>query len=399
MTHYKAWIILICATCLFSCNQKKKNNQQSADVQKEEFIKDTLPRTSITFILGHDKSGYNQYYTLAGHYYRLNEEDKTEIIIDNITALSEVCRYIKEHPPANNRPYGLINLVCHGNEFIDMGVLVTPHGVRASAESIEKAIHDSVFIPIDTNCMDTNTWIYLHGCAIGNNQALLNALSVAFGSKQNGVKVKASKLFEYYAYLSRNKNPQSIRHYFAKAWYAFYHPDSLVGQQYFIRQFTKRYPHEQIQWEEGLNRRFQSNPGEIYHFSFFVPVVWDELYDDEALIPMLNTKDRKKEWLMNNKSLLNLIQQTQIPLNYFQFKYYKQKYRQESQEVYVLRVKAKTGVICLIQPLLSENDSLKSLLVPFFPDENDSLYFGFSYNELISGKHPEIKDKKLFTIK
>ncbi|MDR2408809.1 MAG: hypothetical protein LBE13_11960 [Bacteroidales bacterium] len=394
MRYYKAGIILICAVCLFSCNQKQKNSQQPVDVQEEEIIQDTLPRTSITFILGYDKSGYNQYYTLAGYYYRLNEADKTEIIIDSITALSEVCRYIKEHPPVNNRPYGLINLVCHGNEFIDMGVLVTPHGVRASAESIEKAIRDSAFLPIDTNCIDTNTLIYLHGCAIGNNQPLLNGLSVAFGSQQNGVKVKASKLFEYYAYLSRNKNPQSIQHYFAKAWYAFYHPDSLVGQQYFIRQFTKRYPREQIQWEEGLNRRFQSNPGEIYHFSFFVPVVWDEVYDDEALIPALNTKNRKKEWLMNNKSLLNLIQQTQIPLEYFQFKYYRQKYRQGDQEVYVLRLKAKTGVICLIQPLLSENDSLKSLLVPFHPDENDSLYFGFSYNDRGVKNYSKVRKKR-----
>jgi hypothetical protein len=378
MMRYKAGLILVCALCFFACNQKKKTSQQPVIVEEEMVIEDTVPRTSITFILGRDKSEYNQYYTLAGYYYRLNENDKTEIIVDTITALSEVCRYIREHPPTNNRPYGLINLVCHGNEFVDLSALVTPHGVRASTESLEEAIRDSVFVPIDANCIDSNTLIYLHGCAVGNNRSLLTALSVAFGSRQNRVTVKASKLFEYYGYLSKNKNPQSVQHYFAKVWYAFYHPDSVVREEQFVRQLKKRYPDEQIQWKEGLNRRFQSNPGEIYHYSFFVPVLWEEVYDDETLIPTLNTKERKKVWLRSNKSLTNLIQQTHIPLNYFQFKYYKQKYRQESEDIYVLRVKAKAGVVCLIQPLLSENDSLKAIFAPFSPDENDSLYFGFS---------------------
>ncbi|MDR1459797.1 MAG: hypothetical protein LBI60_06255, partial [Bacteroidales bacterium] len=355
MMRQTAGIILVYALCFFSCNQQKKTSPQTVVETEIVVMEDTLPRTSITFILGHDRSIYNQYYSLANYYYRLHEEDKTEIVIDTIRALSEVCRYIGEHPPENNRPYGLINLVCHGNEFIDLSALVTPHGVRTSAESLQQAILDSVFIPIDTNCIDSNTLIYLHGCAVGNNQALLSALSVAFGSRQNGVKVMASKLFEYYAYLSKNKNPQSIRHYFAKVWYAFYHPDSLVDQQHFVRQLKKRYPDEQIQWKEGLNRRFQSNPGEIYHFSFFVPFLWEDLYEDESLMPALNTKARKKEWLTNNKPLLSLIRQTNIPLDCFQYKYYKQKYLRESQEVYVLRVKAKAGVICLIQPLLSEN--------------------------------------------
>jgi hypothetical protein len=379
--HCRAGIILICTVCFFSCNQKKKTSQQPVTIAEVEVMEDTLPRTSITFILGHDKSEYNQYYTLAGHYYRLHEEDKTEIVIDSITSLSELCRYLSEHPPANNRPYGLINLVCHGNEFIDLSVLVTPNGLRTSVESIENAMRDSVFVPIDTNSIDSNTVIYVHACAIGNNQPLLTALSLAFGSKQNGVKVTASKLFEYYAYLSKNKNPKSVRHYFAKVWYAFYHPDSTVREQEFIRQLKKRYPDEQIKWKEGFNRRFQSNPGEIYHFSFFVPVLWDEVYDDELSIPTLNTKDKKKKWLRNNKSLRSLILQTHIPLNCFQFKYYKQKYLQEDQEIYVLRVKAKAGVICLVQPLLSENDSLKTLFVPFRPNQNDSLYFGFSFRQ------------------
>ena len=48
--------------------------------------------------------------------------------------------------------------------------------------------------------------------------------------------------------------------------------------------------------------------------------------------------------------------------------------------MHVLRVCAKADVLCLIQPLLSENDSFREYFVPFQPMENDTLYFGFAGN-------------------
>jgi hypothetical protein len=363
---------------LFACNQPKTTENKIVHLLVREPVEDTVPRTSITFIVGEDKSGYNQYYTLAGNYYRLNPDDKTELVIGTLTSILEVCNYLKNHPPQNHRPYGLINLVSHGNEFIDLSVLIHPKGVRASAASLIAAVRDSIFAPLDSSIIDSNTLIYLHGCAVGNNQQLLTALALAFGSNQNGVKVKASRLFEYYGYVSKNKNPQSIRHYFAKTWYAFQHPDSVFEQRNLVRQFANRYPNEQTHWAEGINRRFQANLSELYHFSFTVPVLWEEYYDDESTLPLLNSKTKKQEWLKQNKPLLTLLRKTHIPLDYFQFKYYTQKYIQNEEEVYVLRIKAKAEVICLIQPLLAENDSLQAMFVPFHPEKEDTLFFGFS---------------------
>ena len=339
---------------------------------------DTIPRTSITFILGKDIYAYNQYYALANHYYRIHHEDKTEIVIDTITSISQVCDYLRENPPENNRPYGLINLVSHGNEFVDLSVLVCPKGQRASAESLQQALSDSIFIPLESSILDSNTLIYLHGCAVGNNQALLTNLARCFGSNSNKVQLKASKLFEYYTYLSKNKDPMSIRHYFAKAWYAFYHPDDIPDDDGFANQLAVRYRRENVNWKEGIQRRFQSNPSEIYHYSFVVPILWENAYEDVSLMPLLNTKARKQEWLMQNHALLNLISKTGVPLDYFQFKYYRQQYEKDGKAIPVLRVRAKAGVLCLIQPLLSDNDSLRQLLIPFQPMEDDTLYFGFA---------------------
>jgi hypothetical protein len=363
----------------FACKEKKATPPTEEEIISEDFIEevvDTVPRTSITFIMGKDVSEYNQYYALAGHYYRLNPEDKTEIVIDSLKSILEVCKYLQTHQPENERPYGLINLVSHGNEFVDLSARVYPKGLRTSVKTLQKALQDSIFVPLDITIVDSKTLISLHGCAVGNNAELLTYLAMAFGSQQNKVKVRASKLFEYYAYLSKNKNPQSVQHYFAKAWYVFYHPDSIPNVQALVQQLTERYPGEHVNWETGLQRRFQSNPSEIYHFSFVVPVTWNETYESESAIPALNSKAKRSVWLSSNQDFFDLLQQTDIPQEYFQFRYYRSKYTQDEKDSYVLSVKARATVICLIQPLIAEDDN--NLFTPFRPAEDDSLFFAFS---------------------
>ncbi|MDR2919195.1 MAG: hypothetical protein LBV72_07520 [Tannerella sp.] len=382
MGKYRIVWLFCCAVFLFSCNKKREAALPPAEedviTETEIVVEDTVSRTSITFILGEDHSPYNQYYALANHYYRLNPEDKTEIVIDSFVSIKEVCDYLKTHPAKNDRPYGLINLVSHGNEFLDLRTLVYPYGPRASSKTILKAAADSVFQPLDTTILDQKSLIYLHGCAVGNNQELLNSLAIAFNSKENGVRVKASRLFEYYSYLSKNKNPQSIRHYFARTWYAFYHPDSIPDEQGFADRFADRYPKDRVNWMEGVQRRFQPNPSEIYHFSFIVPAVWEDLYEDESLVPSVNSHRKRKEWMDNNPGFSEMLDQTNIPFNFFQIMFYKHGYKQKSIVYHGLRVKARAGVMCLIQPLLAEEDSLKAELVAYQPGDEDPDYFRFS---------------------
>ncbi|MCC8147164.1 MAG: hypothetical protein LIO93_12195, partial [Bacteroidales bacterium] len=304
--------LLIVTTSLFSCKKKgevvsvvSEENDAAEIVEVVEEVKeDTVPRTSITFIMGKDNSEYNRYYALAGNYYRVSQDDKTEMVIDTEKSILGVCNYLRNHPPENGLPYGLVNLVSHGNEFLDLSALVYPKGPRTSVQTLEKALRDSVFLPLDTNIIDRHSLIYLHGCGVGNNQKLLDNLALAFGAAENGVKVKSSKLFEYYAYLTKNKNPQSIRRYFAKTWYAFYHPDSIPDNKGFVEILSKLYPEESVEWEEGVRKRFQTNPGDLYHFSFVVPVVWEEFYKEKSDVPLVNTRKRRTDWLMANQPLL-----------------------------------------------------------------------------------------------
>ena len=403
MYKYSVVVLVFCVASLFSCTKKREAAPSFPAVNYVMLITepaDTVPRTSITFILGKDPYQYNQYYTLANHYYRLHPEDKTEIIIDNFTSIKEVWSYLRTHPAKNNRPYGLINLVSHGNEFLDLSTLVFPYGPRVSALTLQKAIQDSVFTPLDTTILDSKSLIFLHGCAVGNNLQLLNNLAIAFGAEQNGVRVKASKLFEYYSYLSKNKNPQSVRHYYAKTWYAFYHPDTVPNNLMFAEQFEERYPNDNINWLEGVLRRFQSNPGEIYHSSFIVPAVWEDIYEDEALIPSVNTHTRRQEWIDNNQPFLDMLDKTEIPYENFQIKFFRHLYKRNSETLHGLRIKARAGVMCLTQPLLAENDSLRAQFIPFAPDNNDTTYFQFSEISAIQKeKKPRVLRMEDFLIK
>lgn len=128
---------------------------------------DTIPRISVTFIMGRDNSAYNPYYSLANQYYRLNPDERTEVVVDSLTALSQVLDWLRLHPADNGLPYGLVNLVTHGNEFIDLQMTVTPDGQRTSVESLRQAMADSLLLPPDITVIDCHTLIYLHGCAVG----------------------------------------------------------------------------------------------------------------------------------------------------------------------------------------------------------------------------------------
>jgi hypothetical protein len=363
--------LLLCA--LFaSCSHKE---EPAAATGKSSVI-DTLPRSAITFILGTDENPRNPYYSLADAYYRLSDSEKTEIVIDTIYSLSGVLDYLAANRPRNGRPWGLINLVSHGNEFIDLSVTVTRYGPRVSEASIDQAIRDTLLRPLDSSIVDSRTLISLHGCAVGKNTGLLRQLGVAFGGS-HPVRVHASKLFEYYGNISNSDNPKFIRHYYARAWYAYYHPDSTVTDEQFATVLRSRYPRESVRWEEAVSRYHPSNPSEEYNMRFIIPVVWQDFFEKREDLPDLRTKLRQDEWLRGKPEFQALMDKTGIPREYFQLKYYNASFTSDSGKVYAIRAKARAGVVCVVKPVLSADTT--SRYPAYIPAANDTAFFGFSY--------------------
>lgn len=357
--------------------------------------------------MGTDDWAYNQYYTMANHYYRLNTEDRTDVVVEGLSSLSQVFDWLRTHQPTRTitpppsidpslptlrsplstlrsphtvlhypLPYRLINLVSHGNEFIDLQATLTPHGSRISATSLLEALANSTLLPLDNSVVDSNTLVYLHGCAVGQNQALLDALADAFGGEAT---VKASRLFEYYAYLSANHNPQSIRHYFARTWYAYYHPDSAIDEQRLVRQLRKSYPADNVDWLDGLHRRFQNDPSELYHYSFVVPVRYSEYYERAEDKPSVGSAAKRKQWIDSHPDFRALLDSTHIPQRYFQTKFYRlSAVTDDGIHLTGLQARARAGVICLIQPLTAQQTQDDGVALPYIPSSDDTTIFAFS---------------------
>src|SRR5881398_878797 len=95
---------LVVCLVLTACHKKQPVSNAASGA-------DTLSRARITFILGKDENPRNPYYSLANDYYRLNDSEKTEIVIDTIFSLSGVMDYLAKNRPVNGRPWGMINLV------------------------------------------------------------------------------------------------------------------------------------------------------------------------------------------------------------------------------------------------------------------------------------------------
>ncbi len=380
MRKYCLLSVLLLTFLTFSCKQKGEKPAPQKIVQIETPTDTIVPRTSITFILGQDNEfGENPYYSLANHYYRLDSADKTEFVVDSLTSILEVRDYLENHRPANGLPWGTVNLVSHGNEFIDLSVKVLPKGLRTSAQSLKEAIKAEKLKALDSTVIDSATTIYLHGCAVGNNQELLNALAVAFGGENNQAYVKASKMFEYYGYTSNNRNPKSIRHYFAKVWYAFVKADSVSEEKVILKQLKKRYPTETANWHEAINREYQANPSQAYHIILGVPVIWDDVYETKEERPVFASSEEQQIWLKKQKGFFRLVKESKVPFEYFDVKYFNITLKGANDEIYYsLRAKAKAGVMCLIQPLLAEDEDAAKYFEPFVPDAQDTLFFGFA---------------------
>ena len=97
-------------------------------------------------------------------------------------------------------------------------------------------------------------------------------------------------------------------------------------------------------------------------------------------MPLVNTRTRRCQWVADNADFRSLLARTQIPQDYFQVKFYRRTYiLSDDSLAFGLHVKARAGVICLIQPLVVE-DTAGNPYTPFTPLINDTAVFAFSQN-------------------
>ena len=272
-------------------------------------------RQEITFILGEDFNTRNPFYFNTELYYRFNKQEKTDVVITNCRSLTEVQDYLRENVPKYHQAWGLINLVSHGNQYTGLSVKVSPKGKRASAKRVREGIENQTLNSLPDNVIDQHTHISLHGCGIGNNTDLLEAMTSAFSSDTYSPKLNASNYFEYY--MPDANNAQSINKFLAKYWIVNFKKGYQPNDRVLARKFANRFPDADINWKHALQNQKGSEAGDVLNYTFTIPVKWVFRYDCKDSVPQLDTKASRLNWVKQNQKIMEGLEKLDIPLEKF----------------------------------------------------------------------------------
>jgi len=372
-------ILLGIVMCVLCCYQALTSYQRQTDrlqAQVQAVAKE-LPavigplRERITFILGEDRTEDNPYYEEARNYYMENPVGRTEYIVPGCRSLLEVRDYLERYKPCNGEPWGLINLVSHGNQWTGLSVRVTPDIRRTTAEKLEACVKNGALMPLPETLVDEQTEIILHGCGVGQNPRLVDALARVFGAAGHLPVVRASKLFEYYASLTDRDRLQTER-YLADTWMVSYRMGERPADGVLTNRLREAYPQAPVDWAGALSRRQPRWVGDTYHYTFEVPVKWVLKLSHDS-IP---GKAVQLDWLGRRREITAGLDALQIPYDQFRWSFtgvYAT--NDDGSTSPAIWVKGYCTVLAVLQALTTGEDGHTPLRKPLEPALGDANYY------------------------
>ena len=356
---------------------KHNGRQNSGNKQLDcKIITCSDTRESITFILGEDKEKDNPYYAEAKNYYLYNASGRTSYLIEGIESLTGVLEYLKDNPPANFMPWGTINLVAHGNQWNGLSVQVTPESGRATDERIKTYLEENSSEGLATNILDEQTLIFVHGCGLGNNHQLIRNIAEFFRTKDATPVVRASRLFEYYSSTSVKSKITTTQRYYARAWLISYKMGYQPDKNLIAADFQNKYPKSKINWNYALANTQAKWAGDLYHYTFEVPVKWIIKNPSPDSLPDFTSQSSQRRWVMDQKEITDKLSRLELPAEKFNW-WLRKVYvtNPDGTKSPAMWVKGYCTIVCIVQPLIDSNSEITALPEPFLPEENDSNYF------------------------
>lgn len=372
---------LITFSLLFfaSCNNiKKRQSAESVrDIIIKQEIKKTEQRESVTFILGEDESVDNPFYTEATNYYLYNREGKTEYVVKTCRSLSEVREWLSDNPPFNKLPWGLINLVSHGNQWVGLSIKVTPESKRATPKRTKEYLEKGKFKKLSDSVIDNKSEIFIHACGVGNNKEFVNTISDIFAAGSSKPLVRASKLFEYYTSVKNNNVVRESQRYYSKAWFTSYKMGNKPNDNILVDRLKRKYLDSDIDFKYALCKENNHQTGEPYYITVDVPVLWIIPFSCKDSLPDLSSEDKKIEWINTQTHIIKSLEQIEIPVDKFKWRH---------RNVYVknddgtkspaVLLNGFSTMLCVLKTLTNDSINNKSLFAePFVPDLDDGSYY------------------------
>lgn len=307
---------------------------------------ETQERQSISFIMGVDRDMKNPFYSNAEDYFRYHPEAKTDELVNSCRSLECLKNEINRYYQLNQKPYETINIVVHSNPWSGLSLPIIDGGERITAELLEEAYQNNIIEAIQDEIVDRDTKIIVHACGLGNNEALTNSLKKVIGGNDGQVpEIISSKNYVNFT----NDNEQYFKSEM-QAFYAFYPTAYKPADLHLARQLSNRYPNEDLEWLSAIQDENISASGAAFSYRYNVPIEWKVEYP-EYDIPELATQADQMEWLMNQDELMEIIEKTEIPFDYFRWKVKKGSDVNETNfiETPYIRVNGKVTVLCILK--------------------------------------------------
>ncbi len=311
----------------------KKPFSQQSETALAIPVKMEKTKESVAFIAGLD-TGENTYYTNAKQYF----EGKGVQTIDGLFSLEEIINWLNRKEKLQTS-FDEIHIVSHSNAWLGMSLKTVKTGERITLKALQNAKHQKR-VPKLENGISDETKIIFHSCGLGENYALLKELKNIFTTRHTP-NVYASTFFNVFG-------GKYAGHYLAKPYYGYYPTAESPGPKQLSKEFKSTYPEAQINWFTALKTRSEPSLGEVYSFKFNIPIDWEFTFDDATDVPKLGNKEAIMDWVAESPEMADVLFQLNIPL---------EKYRWKSEvRGKKLLIKGKTTVLCVLEPILQEND-------------------------------------------
>ena len=256
------------------------------------------PRESITFLLGSDENPLQPMFCLAEAYFREDATERTDHVVPTCKSLVEVRNGLVEKAPRTGQPWGIVNLVVHGDPLGRIGTPLFPDGSPIDPDALQKAFATHRFEPLPDTLVDEGTEIRIHGCSIGKNPQLLHALSRILGGEDpHRPVVRASPYFSCF-----QRQDGKVVRFLSESWSLNFLPGERPSAEALATTFHRRFPKAGINPKEALSFLSAKRSGDVFSLESHSSYTWKVRFQGGGA-PALRTRGELLAWLRAQNDL------------------------------------------------------------------------------------------------
>lgn len=295
-------LLMLVAIKLYLLNEAPKQVGKSIDPCVTE------GRTSVTFIMGDDESQKNNFYKNATYFYHMDITQKTDFVVHSCKTLMDVSEYLSNN--SNGKKFGTINMVCHGNPWQGLSILIAKHLPRANVSNLENALKNKWIKPLCSDGIDHNTIINIVSCGVGKNNDFKSVINKFFTCPDNPYPPLIN-IETHFVNFSDKHEKRLSDFYFVLSKYEFDDPQIIANK------LQNKYQQILIDWQTAYNHDNKLSGDRPYKHQFKMLVEWKIGFEHQNEIPNLSKEPDIVTWLKTQNDAMTELEQMKLKLEDF----------------------------------------------------------------------------------